>query len=69
MVLAVSAALAGLVTAPYVAYPDGAAPRRSEDRLGVAGGAFYARLTRENSCQLPARSSTQERAMSAASDH
>ena len=37
-VLVVSAGLAGLVTATYVAYPDGAAPRRSEGRLGLAGG-------------------------------
>lgn len=36
-VLVVSAILAGLVTATYVAYPDGAAPRRAEGRLGVAG--------------------------------
>jgi hypothetical protein len=36
-VLVVSAVLAGLVTATYVAYPDGAAPRRSDSRLGVAG--------------------------------
>ncbi len=36
-VLILSAILAGLVTATYVAYSDGAAPRRSEGRLGVAG--------------------------------
>jgi len=36
-VLIVSAVLAGLVTATYVAYPDGAAPRRAEGRLGMAG--------------------------------
>jgi hypothetical protein len=36
-VLVVSAILAGLVTATYVAYPDGAAPRRAEGRLGLAG--------------------------------
>jgi len=36
-VLAVSAILAGLVSATYVAYPDGAAPSRSEGRLGLAG--------------------------------
>lgn len=36
-VLAVSAVLAGLVAATYVAYPDGAAPSRSEGRLGLAG--------------------------------
>lgn len=36
-VLIVSAILAGLVTATYVAYPGGAAPRRVEGRLGVAG--------------------------------
>lgn len=36
-VLAVSAVLAGLVTATYVAYPNGAAPRRAESRLGMAG--------------------------------
>ena len=35
-VLIVSAVLAGLVTATYVAYPDGAAPRRAEGRLGMA---------------------------------
>jgi hypothetical protein len=98
-VLAVSAVLAGLVTATYVAYPDGAAPRPAESRLGMAGWfvtffavgcpvcnkivllalgssgamqffepvqpylaalsilllgwAFYARVTRENSCRLP----------------
>jgi hypothetical protein len=100
-VLIVSAILAGLVTATYVAYPDGAAPRRAEGRLGMAGWmitffavgcpvcnkivllalgttgalqffepvqpylaalsivllgwALYARLTRENSCKIPAR--------------
>ena len=37
-VLIVSAVLAGLVTATYVAYPDGAAPRRADGRLGLAGG-------------------------------
>lgn len=36
-VLVVSAILAGLATATYVAFPDGAAPRRSEGRLGLAG--------------------------------
>ena len=37
-VLAGSAILAGLVSATYVAYPDGAAPSRSEGRrLGLAG--------------------------------
>jgi len=36
-VLIVSAILAGLVTATYVAYPEGAAPRRAEGRLGLAG--------------------------------
>jgi hypothetical protein len=36
-VLVVSAILAGLVTATYVAFPDGAAPRRSDSRLGLAG--------------------------------
>lgn len=36
-VLAVSAILAGLVSATYVAYPEGAAPLRSEGRLGIAG--------------------------------
>lgn len=36
-VLVVSAILAGLVTATYVAYPEGAAPRRTEGRLGLAG--------------------------------
>lgn len=100
-VLIASAILAGLVTATYVAYPEGAAPRRSESRLGMAGWmitffavgcpvcnkivllalgatgaiqffepvqpylagasiallawALYARVTRENSCTLPAR--------------
>lgn len=39
-VLVVSAILAGLVTATYVAYPDGAAPRRSEGSLGLAGWAI-----------------------------
>ncbi|MES2092518.1 MAG: hypothetical protein V4531_01735 [Actinomycetota bacterium] len=34
-VLVVSAILAGLVTATYVAFPDGAAPRRAEGRLGL----------------------------------
>ncbi|WP_174775109.1 hypothetical protein [Cryobacterium glucosi] len=36
-VLAASAILAGLVSATYVAYPEGAAPRRAEGRLGMAG--------------------------------
>ncbi|TFC10459.1 hypothetical protein E3O19_15345 [Cryobacterium algoritolerans] len=36
-VLAVSAILSGLVFATYVAYPEGAAPSRSEGRLGLAG--------------------------------
>jgi hypothetical protein len=36
-VLAASAVLAGLVSATYVAYPEGAAPLRSEGRLGIAG--------------------------------
>jgi hypothetical protein len=36
-VLAVSAVLAGLVTATYVAYPAGAAPQPAESRLGMAG--------------------------------
>ena len=36
-VLVVSAVLAGLVTATYVAHPDGAAPLRAEGRLGLAG--------------------------------
>ncbi|MDJ0324760.1 hypothetical protein QMG61_13430 [Cryobacterium sp. PH31-AA6] len=35
--LAVSSILAGLVFATYVAYPEGAAPSRSEGRLGLAG--------------------------------
>ncbi len=115
LVLAVSAVLAGLVTATYVAYPEGAAPRRSESRLGMAGWmitffavgcpvcnkivllalgttgaiqffepvqpylaaasiallgwALYSRLTRENLCTLPARTSTPEPATSAASEH
>lgn len=37
-VLVVSASLAGLVAATYVAHPAGAAPRVLENRLGVAGG-------------------------------
>ena len=37
--------------------------------IGLLGWALYARLTRENSCTLPAQSSTQEPAVSAASDH
>lgn len=99
-VLLVSAVLAGLVTATYVAYPDGARPRRVEGRLGVTawivtffavgcpvcnklvllalgasgaiqffepvqpylaaasilllGWAFYARISRENSCRVSA---------------
>jgi len=103
-VLVVSAILAGMVTATYVASPDGAAPRRSEGRLGLAGWvvaffavgcpvcnklvllalgttgamqffepvqpylaaasiallgwALYARVTRENSCRIPARAIT-----------
>jgi len=36
-VLVASAVLAGLVTATYVAHPDGAAPSRAESRLGIAG--------------------------------
>lgn len=98
-VLLVSSILAGLVTATYVAYPDGAAPRTVEGRLGVTawvitffavgcpvcnklvllalgaagavqffepvqpylaaasiillGWAFYARISRENSCRVP----------------
>jgi len=105
-VLVLSAILAGLVTATYVAYPEGAVPRRSEGRLGMAGWmitffavgcpvcnkivllalgtsgalqffepvqpflaaaslvllgwALHARLTRENSCRLPASSPIQE---------
>ncbi|WP_241986238.1 hypothetical protein [Cryobacterium psychrophilum] len=105
-VLVVSAILAGLVTATYVAYPEGAAPKRAEGRLGMAGWvitffavgcpvcnkivllalgttgamqffepvqpylaaasivllgwALHARLTRENSCRLPAPSPIQE---------
>ncbi|SDJ91840.1 hypothetical protein SAMN05216282_101286 [Cryobacterium psychrotolerans] len=100
-VLLVSAVLAGLVTATYIAHPDGAAPSRAVGRLGMTGWvvtffavgcpvcnklvllalgttgamqffepvqpylaaasiillgwALYARLTRENSCRLPAR--------------
>lgn len=113
-VLLVSAVLAGLVTATYVAYPDGAAPRRAEGRLGVAGGlvtifavgcpvcnklvllalgatgamqffepvqpylaaasivllgwALYSRVTRENSCRIPARAVTEKLAPGVASD-
>jgi len=36
-VLLLSAALAGLVTATYVAHPDGAEPSRAVGRLGMAG--------------------------------
>ncbi|TFC52185.1 hypothetical protein E3T26_06210 [Cryobacterium sp. TMT1-21] len=36
-VLLLSAILAGLVTATYVAYPDGAEPGKAEGRLGLAG--------------------------------
>lgn len=99
-VLLVSAILAGLVTATYVAHPDGAEPTRAVGRLGMAGWvvtffavgcpvcnklvllalgttgamqffepvqpylaaasigllgwALYARLSRENSCRIPA---------------
>jgi len=99
-VLLVSAVLAGLVTATYVAHPDGAEPSRAVGRLGMAGWvvtffavgcpvcnklvllalgttgamqffepvqpylaaasigllawALYARLSRENSCRVPA---------------
>lgn len=99
-VLLVSAILAGLVTATYVAHPDGAEPSRAVGRLGMAGWvvtffavgcpvcnklvllalgatgamqffepvqpylaaasigllswALYARLSRENSCRVPA---------------
>jgi hypothetical protein len=100
-VLILSAVLAGLVTATYVAHPDGAASSRAAGRAGLAGWlvtffavgcpvcnklvllalgttgamqffepvqpylaaasiallvwAFYARMTREYSCRLPAR--------------
>jgi len=113
-VLAVSSILAGLVTATYVAHPDGAEPQ-AETRVGLAGGmvtffavgcpvcnkivllalgssgamrffepvqpylavasialfgwALYARVTRENACQLPARPSHAEPVASVASDH
>lgn len=36
-VLIVSALLAGMVTATYIAHPDGAAPTRAVGRLGLAG--------------------------------
>ncbi|WP_241980480.1 hypothetical protein [Cryobacterium sp. Hh11] len=36
-VLVLSAVLAGLVTATYVAHPAGAAPERAAGRLGMAG--------------------------------
>lgn len=36
-VLAVSAALAGMVTATYIAYPDGGAPSQAVERLSIAG--------------------------------
>ena len=114
-VLVVSAILAGLVAATYVAYPDGAAPRRAEGRLGLAGWmitffavgcpvcnkivllalgttgamqffepvqpylaaasivllgwALYARLTRENSCRIPARAPTLEAATDEETQH
>lgn len=100
-VLILSAVLSGLVTATYVAHPDGAASSRAAGRAGLAGWlvtffavgcpvcnklvllalgttgamqffepvqpylaaasiallvwAFYARMTREYSCRLPAR--------------
>lgn len=68
-VLFVSAGLAGLVTATYVAYPDGAAPRRSEGRLGLAGWALYARLSRENSCRITARAPALESAADEENQH
>jgi hypothetical protein len=114
-VLIVSAILAGLVTATYVAYPEGAAPRRSESRLGMAGWmitffavgcpvcnkivllalgatgaiqffepvqpylagasiallawALYARVTRENSCTLPARAPAADTAPTPAAEN
>ncbi|SDM60753.1 hypothetical protein SAMN05216368_101429 [Cryobacterium flavum] len=100
-VLTLSAVLTGMVTATYVAHPEGAPPSRAAGRLGMAGWlvtffavgcpvcnklvllalgatgamqffepvqpylaaasivllgwALYARMTRENSCGLPAR--------------
>jgi hypothetical protein len=111
----VSAIRAGLVTATYVAYPEGAAPRRSESRLGMAGWmitffavgcpvcnkivllalgatgaiqffepvqpylagasiallawALYARVTRENSCTLPARAPAADTAPTPAAEN
>ena len=108
-VLILSAVLAGLVTATYVAHPEGAPPSRAAGRVGMAGWlvtffavgcpvcnklvllalgttgamqffepvqpylaaasivllgwALYARMTRENSCQLPARADAETEAL------
>lgn len=108
-VLILSAVLAGLVTATYVAHPEGASPGRAAGRVGMAGWlvtffavgcpvcnklvllalgttgamqffepvqpylaaasivllgwALYARMTRENSCRLPARTAAATEAL------
>ena len=108
-VLILSAVLTGLVTATYVAYPEGASSGRAAGRMGMAGWlvtffavgcpvcnklvllalgttgamqyfepvqpylaaasivllgwALYARMTRENSCQLPARADAEAEAL------
>ena len=108
-VLILSAVLAGLVTATYVAHPEGAPPGRAAGRAGMAGWlvtffavgcpvcnklvllalgttgamqffepvqpylaaasisllgwALYARMTRENSCRLPARADAEAEAL------
>ena len=108
-VLILSAVLAGLVTATYVAHPEGASSGRAAGRAGMAGWlvtlfavgcpvcnklvllalgttgamqffepvqpylaaasisllgwALYARMTRENSCRLPARADAEAEAL------
>ena len=108
-VLILSAVLTGLVTATYVAHPEGAPPSRAAGRVGMAGWlvtffavgcpvcnklvllalgttgamqffepvqpylaaasivllgwALYARMTRENSCLLPARADAEAEAL------
>ena len=108
-VLILSAVLTGLVTATYVANPEGASPSRAAGRVGMAGWlvtffavgcpvcnklvllalgttgamqffepvqpylaaasivllgwALYARMTRENSCRLPARADAEVEAL------
>ncbi|WP_241989084.1 hypothetical protein [Cryobacterium serini] len=108
-VLTLSAVLAGLVTATYVAHPEGASFGRAAGRAGMAGWlvtffavgcpvcnklvllalgttgamqffepvqpylaaasivllgwALYARMTRENSCRLPARADAEAEAL------